>query len=98
MVPIDGTYTVTMTSWFFPDLLRWGEDNEDYTKGVVSGEKYAEQPGCKPEGIFQTGQSYEDNFLLKKPERGGRPDRAAAPMTRHPRGILSRRPPRLEIS
>ena len=36
--------------------------------------------------------------LLKKPDRGGRPDRAAAAMTRHTIGVFSRRPPRPEIS
>ena len=60
-----------MTSGFFLDLLPRKEDDENYSEGVVAGEEDPEQPRCKPKGIFQTGQSSQDDLFTEETRQGG---------------------------
>jgi hypothetical protein len=47
-----------MMAWFFLDLSPWKENDENKPEGVVSGKKDAEQSGCEPDGVSQTGQRF----------------------------------------
>ena len=62
-----------MMARLFRDLSPREENDKNQPKGVVSGKKDTEQPGCQPEGVPQAGQRCEDDLFAEEARQGRQP-------------------------